>query len=120
MPSDQQVDLTLLRHGPTDWNEAGRIQGRTDRPLSGAGRVRVRDWRLPAALRDHRWVASPLARARETAALLGHGEADIVPELIEANWGDWEGETLGDLRDRFGESMTSLEAQGLDLSLIHI
>jgi len=108
------TELVLLRHGPTDWNEDGRIQGRTDRPLSRDGRARVRDWRVPSSLGNYHWVASPLLRARETAALLGHDDAEIVPELIEADWGDWEGERLGDLRARYGEEMATLEARGLD------
>lgn len=111
---DFQADLVLLRHGPTDWNEAGRIQGRTDRPLSRAGRARVREWRIPPAFRTYHWATSPLHRARETARLLGHDGAEVVPELIEADWGDWEGDRLDDLRAHLGAAMTSLEARGLD------
>jgi len=107
-------ELVLLRHGPTDWNEEGRIQGRTERPLSRAGRARVRAWQLPSQFHAYRWATSPLGRARETAALLGHGEAEVVPELVEAAWGDWEGERLDELRARHGAYMTSLEARGLD------
>ena len=106
--------LVLLRHGPTDWNEAGRIQGRSDRPLSAAGSAAVRQWRLPAELGRHRWVTSPLARARQTAALLGHPEAAPEEPLIEADWGAWEGERLDELRVRYGAEMKSLEARGLD------
>ena len=114
MAPGPHTELVLLRHGPTDWNEAGRIQGRTDRPLSRAGRARVRTWRLPPEFRAYQWFTSPLGRARETAGLLGHDEAEVVPELVEAAWGDWEGERLEELRARHGEFMTSLEAQGLD------
>ncbi len=106
--------LVLLRHGPTDWNEAGRIQGRSDRPLSPAGSAAVRQWRLPAGLGRHRWVTSPLVRARQTAALLGHPEAAQEEPLIEADWGAWEGERLDVLRARYGSEMKSLEARGLD------
>jgi probable phosphoglycerate mutase len=108
------LPLVLLRHGPTDWNEAGRIQGRSDRPLSEAGRARVRGWTLPVDLAGYRWLTSPLARAVETAALLGHGEAAVEAALIEMHWGTWEGWTLEQLRARDGTAMARNEARGLD------
>jgi broad specificity phosphatase PhoE len=114
MAHARQTDLVLLRHGPTDWNEAGRIQGRSDRPLSEAGRARVRDWRIPPAFQGYHWVTSPLRRARETAALLGHEDAEFAPELIEADWGAWEGQRLGELRARLGATMAAMERRGLD------
>ena len=59
--------VALIRHGPTEWNEERRLQGRADRPLSAAGRARVAGWRVPGEYRDFEWVASPLKRARQTA-----------------------------------------------------
>ncbi len=109
-----QTDLVLLRHGPTAWNAAGRIQGRSDQPLSDRGRARVGAWHIPPEFEGYRWVTSPLSRARETAALLGHDEAETAPELAEADWGAWEGERLVDLRTRLGEAMADLEGRGLD------
>ena len=106
--------LALIRHGPTDWNAEGRIQGRSDQPLSASGRRAVSCWQMPAALAGYRWVTSPLARARETAALLGHPEAEVEVALSEADWGEWEGQRIADLRARLGEVMTRLEARGLD------
>ena len=106
--------LVMLRHGPTEWNDAGRIQGRSDQPLSAAGRAVVSGWRLPDRFRTYRWVASPLVRARETAALMGHDEATVEPALIESDWGQWEGQTLSELRARYGRDMATLEAKGLD------
>ena len=65
--------LALIRHGPTRYNEAGRMQGRIDEPLSAAGRAAVGGWRLPSGidpeLTGADWVSSPLIRARETARL---------------------------------------------------
>ena len=114
MAPGSRTDLILLRHGPTDWNAVGRIQGRSDRPLSREGRARVRDWRIPPAFQAYHWATSPLRRARETAALLGHQDAEVVPELIETDWGQWEGEKLTELRARLGETMAANEARGLD------
>ena len=39
--------LVLIRHGATEWNADGRIQGHSDPPLSAAGRRAVAAWRLP-------------------------------------------------------------------------
>ena len=103
--------LALIRHGRTAWNDAGRIQGRADVPLSEAGRAQVRGWQLPAALAGFRIVTSPLARAVETAQLLGEPHPTIEPALTEMDWGAWEGETLESLRAR----PAFVDHSGLDL-----
>ena len=71
-------------------------------------------WRLPPELRGFRWLASPLTRCTETAALLGL-ETETEPRLIEMDWGRWEGRTLAELRADPDQEMTALEARGLDL-----
>ncbi len=106
--------LVLLRHGPTAWTGAHRLHGRTDLPLDAAGRARVRGWRLPADLPELRWLASPLKRCTETAALLGL-EAAIEPRLLEMDWGRWEGRTIAELRAESPREMRAMEARGLDL-----
>lgn len=113
------IQLALLRHGPTAWNRARRLQGRSDQPLDEAGRARVQAWRLPAPWAARPWVTSPLQRCRETAALLAashaHGDAiAIEPRLVEMSQGQWEGERLADLRARLGAAMAALEERGLD------
>ena len=109
--------LVVIRHGPTAWTAEGRIQGRSDVPLSPEGRDAVRAWRLPGGLRGAGWVwlCSPLSRARETAALLKRdGEVREDPALIEMNWGAWEGRVLAELRQEGGPGMAEAEARGLD------
>lgn len=109
------IILAVIRHAPTAYNEAGRIQGRHDVPLSAAGRAAVAKWQLPPALNSgYAWKTSPLLRCRETAAKLGIPNAGIEPALIEMDWGEWEGRTLDDLRRELGEAMTMMEAKGLD------
>ena len=108
------MQVCLIRHGRTAWNEAGRIQGRADPPLSPAGRAQVRSWRLPAAWQDAVCIASPLRRATETAALLGHPTAEVDGRLVEMDWGRFEGRTLAELRAELGPEMQALEAAGLD------
>ncbi len=106
--------LLLIRHGPTAWNESGRIQGRADIALSAAGRAEVRGWRLPAAFAGARWLTSPLRRASETAALLTEGPVVVEPRLIEMNWGAWEGWRGAELRAKAPAELAANEALGLD------
>ncbi len=106
--------VCLIRHGSTAWNEAGRIQGRTDIPLSDFGRAQVRAWRLPEEFAAAVCITSPLARARETAALLGLRDATEDARLVEMAWGSFEGRTLAELRADQGPNMQELEAAGLD------
>ena len=106
--------VLFVRHGLTAWNEAGRIQGQTDVPLSEAGRRQVDAWRLPAMFAAAQCFTSTLGRARETAARLGLTECSIDPRLCEMAWGAYEGETLGELRRRHGPVMADDEARGLD------
>lgn len=106
--------VAFLRHGPTEWSAIHRIQGRTDMPLSAAGRAAVKTWRLPDELVGFEVIASPLARAAETARLLVGREATLQPRLAEMDWGDWEGRQLAELRQELGEEMARNEARGLD------
>jgi len=106
--------LFLLRHGPTAWNEDGRIQGHADIELSPNGRCEVASWQVPPAWATARWLASSLRRARQTAALLTDRPVAIDSRLIEMNWGTWEGRRLADLRAAAPNAMAANEAQGLD------
>jgi probable phosphoglycerate mutase len=107
--------VSLIRHGTTSWNEARRIQGRRDIPLSEAGRAEVRGWRVPPEVAlAPRWVSSPLCRAAETAAILSGATAPEEAALIEMNWGDWEGRQIDELRGDATAAFDRREAQGLD------
>jgi len=115
------IRLALLRHGPTAWNAAGRLQGRSDLALSPAGRAVVAGWRLPAFVLDFDWRTSPLARCRETAALLrashpGAAEAAVEPRLVEMDFGSWEGQSLAGLRAADPDGTAALERRGLDFA----
>lgn len=106
--------VVLIRHGPTEWNAAGRVQGRTDVPLSANGRARVLQWRVPDEVRNYDWASSPLLRARQTAALLGAAQPAIEPRLSEMSWGSWEGQTLDALHVHYGDALIANESRGLD------
>jgi broad specificity phosphatase PhoE len=106
--------LALIRHGATQWNAERRLQGRADRPLSDAGRAAVSAWRLPPLLAEAEWAMSPLARARETAALLHPGKARLEERLIEMDWGALEGRTRAELLAEVGRSALDRNPLGRD------
>jgi probable phosphoglycerate mutase len=111
--------LFLLRHGPTEWTAARRLQGRSDIPLSAAGRSVVETWQLPERAAHGEWISSPLGRATETAAILRRRYRRAAPLLIEAllvemSFGEWEGQTLAELRAIHGPAMAEREGRGLD------
>ena len=91
------TELLLVRHGETDWNAEGRLQGHTDRPLNEYGRRQARG--LADELADEELDAiysSDLARARETAEIVGERlglPVVLDPDLREKSWGSWEGLT---------------------------
>lgn len=85
------IRLALLRHGHTSWNRTGRIQGRTDIPLDDDARAHLATRRLPVPWDTAAVVASPLARARETAEIVSGRTPATDAALIEMDWGDWEG-----------------------------
>jgi broad specificity phosphatase PhoE len=107
--------LYYIRHGETDWNAEGRLQGHQDVPLNARGRTQaahcgevlrdllVQHGRDPAALD---YLSSPLGRARQTMELarpalgLGVQGYAIEPRLIEICFGQWEGFTIAQLRSR--------------------
>jgi probable phosphoglycerate mutase len=101
--------LILIRHGETDWNREGRLQGAQDIPLNALGRRQA----VEAALRLKElapdfavlpYLASPMQRARETMEIL-RGELGLDPSaytvdqrLRELTFGTWEGFTWRDIR----------------------
>ena len=95
--------LLLVRHGETDWNAEGRLQGQTDRPLNEYGRRQAHQ--LAEELEGEELEAiysSDLARARETAEIVGRRleiPVELDPDLREKDWGTWEGLTAVE-RDR--------------------
>lgn len=90
--------LALLRHGHTEWNRAGRIQGRTDIPLDDTAASDLSRLMLPAPWDVASLVSSPLTRAADTARLVSDKVPMTEGALMEMNWGDWEGKRGIDLR----------------------
>jgi probable phosphoglycerate mutase len=91
--------ITLVRHGETEWSRAGKHTGRTDVPLTDAGRQAASALRAPLAGRAFSLVlTSPRARARDTAALAGYPAATVDDDLAEWDYGDDEGRTTAEIR----------------------
>lgn len=94
----QQV--LLVRHGETEWSRTGRHTGNTDVPLNAEGQLAAS--RLQPTLTSLTFdlvLCSPLQRARETCARAGFGAAiTIEPDLMEWDYGDYEGLTSDQIR----------------------
>ncbi|MGD9861865.1 MAG: histidine phosphatase family protein [Pseudodonghicola sp.] len=108
------IRLALLRHGHTDWNRQGRIQGASDIPLDDQARADLAALRLPAPWDRADLWSSPLKRAAETAELVGRRAPRLAPELTEMNWGDWEGQRGLDLLATPGSGFRHIEDWGWD------
>jgi broad specificity phosphatase PhoE len=91
----------LVRHAETEWSRSGRHTGRTDVPLTDAGRARAEELAGPLGEHDFALVlTSPLGRARETARLARLGdEPEIREDLLEWDYGDYEGITTPEIRE---------------------
>ena len=100
-------EVFLVQHGETEWSLNGRHTGVSDIPLTENGRRVARRWRPFAATRTFDLVlTSPLQRARETCQLAGLGErAETDPDLMEWNYGAYEGLTPTEIRARQPEWM---------------
>ena len=89
----------LARHGETEWSVSGQHTGRTDVPLTDNGRRQATELRHLLAQRGVESVyTSPMSRAVETAALAGFEEAQTTDELLEFDYGDYEGMTTPGIR----------------------
>lgn len=92
----------MIRHGETEWSASGRHTGRTDVPLTDAGR-RQAEW-LRRCLSEWTFalvLASPLQRALETCRLAGFGKhMQIRDDLVEWDYGDAEGLTTVEIRQK--------------------
>ncbi len=99
-----------VRHGETDWNREGRLQGQEDVPLNEHGRMQAAQCaRHVAAMPWDAMVASPLSRARDTAEVIareaGLSPLPLWPDLMERHYGDGEGLTIAERRRRFPDGV---------------
>lgn len=103
--------LVLVRHAPTAYNAAKRLQGRLDVPLDDAGRERAA-WAAGRIVAEFgpgmRVLTSPLSRARDTADVLAEhagGRAEVDDALTQRSYGVWEGLTWAEVGQRWPEEV---------------
>ena len=100
--------IWLFRHGETEWSLSGQHTGRTDLPLTAAGRRRAEALGRRLSGRPFALVlSSPLSRALETCRLAGYGDVvELDPDLMEWDYGDYEGRRTVDIqKERPGWSL---------------
>ncbi len=96
-----QHDVWLVRHGATEWSKSGKHTSTTDLPLLPEGEQAAHG--IPARLAGQSFAAvftSPRQRARRTAELAGFGDAVVDDRLVEWAYGDYEGLTSAQIRER--------------------
>ena len=94
-------ELIVIRHGQTEWSLSGRHAGRTDVPLTDVGETTAKA--LAPRLARHPLAAvfsSPLSRATRTAELAGLTGVRSDPDLLEWDYGGYEGLTAAQIRER--------------------
>ena len=101
------TQICLVRHGETDWNKEGRLQGRTDIPLNDQGRYQAEQ--CGRYLAESEWdliISSPLLRAKQTAETLAcyiQKPIIIIEAFIERGFGEAEGLTAEERLHRFSD-----------------
>ncbi len=91
----------MIRHGQTEWSKSGQHTGTSDLALTPAGEQAARALRpVLAATSFDRVFTSPLQRARRTAELAGLASPEIDPNLTEWDYGDYEGLTRAQVREK--------------------
>ncbi|MET8810909.1 histidine phosphatase family protein [Streptomyces sp. NPDC004549] len=93
-------DLLLVRHGETEWSLSGQHTSWTDLPLTARGEEQARSLAPLLAGRDFAVVlTSPMDRARDTARLAGLTGAESDPDLVEWDYGGYEGVKTVDIHE---------------------
>ena len=106
--------MILVRHGETAMTREGRYSGRGDIPLSDEGQAQAMaaGGRVAGISRDvAAVVTSPLQRCVRTAEIiaaeLGGADVTVLPELIECDFGDWEGLTFAEVQERWPAELSA-------------
>ncbi|WP_456388820.1 histidine phosphatase family protein [Profundibacter sp.] len=108
------IQLAIIRHGYTPWNQAGRIQGRTDIALEARAAKDLERFSLPAEWARADLMASPLQRAVQTARIIADRAPATDAALTEMDWGKWEGKHGLDLKQDHNSGFRDIEDWGWD------
>ncbi len=100
MTATPSGEIWLIRHGETEWSRSGQHTGISDIPLTEAGEQAARTLQpLLSRTPFDRVVSSPLQRARRTAILAGADDVEIDADMLEWDYGDYEGLTRVQVRE---------------------
>ncbi|WP_040884121.1 histidine phosphatase family protein [Janibacter sp. HTCC2649] len=109
-PAVPEGRIVLVRHGKTEWSESGQHTGTTDIPLTAAGEADASTLAERLSGFDFGLVlASPMQRARRTAEIAGFPSPEIDPNLVEWDYGAYEGRTTKEIRAEVGYDWTVFE-----------
>ena len=103
-------EVVVLRHGQTEWSRSGQHTSVTDLPLLPEGEEQARN--LQKALAGHQFVevwVSPRQRALRTAELAGLTPTRVEEDLVEVDYGGYEGRTNAEIRAELGRPWTLWE-----------
>ncbi len=93
-------DVWVVRHGETEWSASGRHTSTTDVPLTAAGEASATELAPRLAAESFDLVlTSPRSRARRTAELAGFPDAEVDEDLVEWDYGTYEGVTTPEIRE---------------------
>ena len=117
--------IYFLRHGETEWNAAGKLQGRLDIPLNPKGKAQaMRNGGVLAELLTNphapSYVASPLMRTRQTMEIargvVGLPEDGFATDdrLVEISFGSWEGQSWSEIKRDHAQEYQARHADGFD------
>ncbi|MEN6320041.1 MAG: histidine phosphatase family protein [Syntrophaceae bacterium] len=100
--------IILVRHGQTEWNRVERFRGQADVPLNETGLVQaeITGKRIAAEWKPEAIYSSPLSRAVRTAEMIaGHFDLPVKvhPDLIDIDYGKWQGLTPDEVREQWPE-----------------
>ncbi|WP_353950105.1 histidine phosphatase family protein [Knoellia sp. S7-12] len=109
-PAVPEGRIVLVRHGKTEWSESGQHTGTTDIPLTPQGEGDAAT--LSQRLADYDFglvLSSPMQRAQRTAQIAGFGSPEVDPNLVEWDYGAYEGRTTKEIRAELGYDWAAFE-----------
>jgi len=123
MTDQDSARLIFIRHGQTEWNVEGRVQGHADSELTGQGRSQAAAvGKRLKELEFTRLYSSDLLRTRQTSEIIaGHTGHDIItdPRLREKNMGVFQGLTRAEMEEKYSDELALRRTRGPDYVVPH-
>lgn len=115
------TQVYLVRHGETEWNASGKYQGCMDIALSKEGILQAEYVKKRFDKSFHCIYTSPLKRALQTAHIISQstGTSIVVSkELREINFGEWEGLTINEIKDKYPREFNNWKTDEISADLV--